>query len=205
MRHLFNALKEHWQIYLGLFLGLVIGLLVGVGFADWKSLVKAFDFKVTDWISSLSTLIIMCFTAVGVMSWKKQKTPDLKSKVAKNIIDFDTHAVLLPSKKFQSIDEIKEYNAIHLKIFWDIEHSLSTLYMFDKSNKQEIDTILGSLLQDINSATSLIEKHARYDEVGRSQLVRLINNRYKNTHPNTTKLFELVVGKSNVVGLNGSS
>ena len=144
----------------------------------------------------------MCFTAVGVMSWKKQKTPDLKSKVAKNIIDFDTHAVLLPSKKFQSIDEIKEYNAIQLKIFWDIEHSLSTLYMFDKSNKQEIDTILGSLLKYINSATSLIEEHYG---IGRYGLVNLINNEYKNIYPNTTKLFELVVGKSNVVGLNGSS
>lgn len=205
MKYLFYALKEHWQIYVGLLLGLIIGLLVGVGFTDWKSLIKGLDSKVTDWISSLSTLIIMCFTAVGVMSWKKQKTPDLKSKVAKNIIDFDTHAVLLPSKKFQSIDEIKEYNAIQLKIFWDIEHSLSTLYMFDKSNKQEIDTILGSLLKYINSATSLIEKHSWHNEIGMHRLVNLINNEYKNIYPNTTKLFELVVGKNNVVGINGSS
>lgn len=49
MRHLFNALKEHWQIYVGLLLGLIIGLLVGIGFADWKSLVKGLDSKVTDW------------------------------------------------------------------------------------------------------------------------------------------------------------
>ena len=62
MKHLFNALKEHWQIYLGLFLGLVIGLLVGVGFADWKSLVKAFDSKVTDWIMSLCTIGILIGT-----------------------------------------------------------------------------------------------------------------------------------------------
>lgn len=62
MRHLFNALKKHWQIYLGLFLGLVIGLLVGVGFADWKSLVKAFDSKVTDWIMSLCTIGILIGT-----------------------------------------------------------------------------------------------------------------------------------------------
>jgi len=62
MRHLFNALKEHWQIYLGLFLGLVIGLLVGVGFADWKSLVKGLDSKVTDWIMSLCTIGILIGT-----------------------------------------------------------------------------------------------------------------------------------------------
>ena len=78
MRHLFNALKEHWQIYLGLFLGLVIGLLVGVGFADWKSLVKAFDSKVTDWISSLSTLLGVCIAWVAANSWKQQKMPDFK-------------------------------------------------------------------------------------------------------------------------------
>lgn len=62
MRHLFNALKEHWQIYVGLLLGLIIGLLVGVGFADWKSLVKAFDSKVTDWIMSLCTIGILIGT-----------------------------------------------------------------------------------------------------------------------------------------------
>ncbi len=62
MKYLFNALKEHCQIYLGLFLGLVIGLLVGIGFADWKSLVKAFDSKVTDWIMSLCTIGILIGT-----------------------------------------------------------------------------------------------------------------------------------------------
>ena len=62
MRHLFNALTEHWQIYVGLLLGLIIGLLVGVGFADWKSLVKAFDSKVTDWIMSLCTIGILIGT-----------------------------------------------------------------------------------------------------------------------------------------------
>lgn len=62
MRHLFNALKEHWQIYVGLLLGLIIGLLVGVGFADWKSLVKGLDSKVTDWIMSLCTIGILIGT-----------------------------------------------------------------------------------------------------------------------------------------------
>lgn len=62
MKYLFNALKEHCQIYLGLFLGLVIGLLVGVGFADWKSLVKGLDSKVTDWIMSLCTIGILIGT-----------------------------------------------------------------------------------------------------------------------------------------------
>ena len=116
--------------------------------------------KITDWISSLSTLIIMLFTAIGISSWKKQKIPDLKSKVARNIIDFDTHAVFFPSKDFKSIDEIKEYHTIQLKIFWDIEHSLSTLYMFDKSYKLEIDNLLVSLLKVINDVTNLIEQNS---------------------------------------------
>lgn len=62
MKHLFNALKEHWQIYVGLLLGLIIGLLVGIGFADWKSLVKGLDSKVTDWIMSLCTIGILIGT-----------------------------------------------------------------------------------------------------------------------------------------------
>lgn len=62
MRHLFNALKKHWQIYVGLLLGLIIGLLVGVAFTDWKSLVKGLDSKVTDWIMSLCTIGILIGT-----------------------------------------------------------------------------------------------------------------------------------------------
>nr|DAS75749.1 MAG TPA: hypothetical protein [Caudoviricetes sp.] len=89
MRHLFNALKEHWQIYLGLFLGLVIGLLVGIGFADWKSLVKAFDSKVTDWISSLSTLLGVCIAWVAANSWKQQKMPDFKKKLLDDLLSFE--------------------------------------------------------------------------------------------------------------------
>ena len=85
MRHLFNALKEHWQIYLGLFLGLIIGLLVGVGFADWKSLVKAFDSKVTDWISSLSTLFGVLIAVNGIYSWKRQKEPEAISDLITSI------------------------------------------------------------------------------------------------------------------------
>lgn len=161
--------------------------------------------KITDWISSLSTFIIMLFTAIGISSWKRQKIPELKSKVARNIIDFDTHAVLLPSRNFKSIDEIKEYNAIQLKICWDIEHALSTLYMFDKSNKCEIDETFIFLIETINKATDLIEKHSRNDELGRYKLVNLINNHYKMVFPKTTNLFNLVVGKNNVVGINGSS
>lgn len=85
MRHLFNALKEHWQIYIGLLLGLIIGLLVGVGFADWKSLVKGFDSKVTDWISSLSTLFGVLIAANGIHSWKKQKEPEAISDLITSI------------------------------------------------------------------------------------------------------------------------
>lgn len=89
MRHLFNALKEHWQIYVGLLLGLIIGLLVGVGFADWKSLVKAFDSKVTDWISSLSTLLGVCIAWVAANSWKQQKMPDFKKKLLDDLLSFE--------------------------------------------------------------------------------------------------------------------
>lgn len=161
--------------------------------------------KITDWISSLSTLIIMLFTAIGISSWKKQKIPDLKSKVARNIIDFDTHAVFFPSKDFKSIDEIKEYHTIQLKIFWDIEHSLSTLYMFDKSYKLEIDNLLVSLLKVINDVTNLIEQNSRINEVRIRKLINDINDDYKTFFPSTTALFKLVVGKNNVVGINDRS
>lgn len=63
MRHLFYALKEHWQIYLGLFLGLVIGLLVGVGFVDWNALIDGrLQVKVTDWIMAGCTFFVLIGT-----------------------------------------------------------------------------------------------------------------------------------------------
>ena len=73
MKNLFYALKEHWQIYVGLLLGLIIGLLVGIGFTDWKSLVKGLDSKVTDWISSLSTLFGIVVAIIGFNNWRKEK------------------------------------------------------------------------------------------------------------------------------------
>ena len=85
MKNLFYALKEHWQIYVGLLLGLIIGLLVGVGFTDWKSLVKGFDSKVTDWISSLSTLFGVLIAVNGIHSWKKQKEPEAISDLITSI------------------------------------------------------------------------------------------------------------------------
>ncbi|OOF38843.1 hypothetical protein BKK49_09065 [Rodentibacter rarus] len=208
---LFVAIKEHWQLYVGLFLGLIIGLLVGIGFVDWKSLVdEQLKVKVTDWLSSLSTMFAMIFTgglliitARAAKSWKEQKTPDLKSVISRNIIDFDTHAVLLTARYFESLYEIIEYNSILLKRCWDIEHSLSALYMFDRSNKKEIDNLFSQLLEIINRVTVLLEKYRNNNNqpnlIQRNSLIKHIDLQYKELFPITRKMFTLVIGKSNVV------
>ena len=108
MKHLFNALKEHWQIYVGLLLGLIIGLLVGVGFADWKSLVKGFDSKVTDWISSLSTLFGVLIAANGIHSWKKQKEPEVIAGVIESIAALHSSINDLTKKYEKKLLEIKD-------------------------------------------------------------------------------------------------
>ena len=108
MRHLFNALKKYWQIYVGLLLGLIIGLLIGVAFADWKSLVKAFDSKVTDWISSLSTLFGVLIAANGIHSWKKQKEPEVIAGVIESIAALHLSINDLTKKYEKKLLEIKD-------------------------------------------------------------------------------------------------
>lgn len=112
MRHLFNALKEHWQIYVGLLLGLIIGLLVGVGFADWKSLVKAFDSKVTDWISSLSTLFGIVVAIIGFNNWRKEKKADLEREIFKDLINFNKDIYLAELKYTELKDNKDQFNEI---------------------------------------------------------------------------------------------
>lgn len=137
MRHLFNALKEHWQIYLGLFLGLVIGLLVGVGFADWKSLVKGFDSKVTDWISSLSTLLGVYIAWVAANSWKQQKAPDLKKKLLDDIIDFGRVCFIYSNNPQKYLDSLPESKVEILRHMLIIDIGFKSLKFFD-SNLSEV-------------------------------------------------------------------
>lgn len=131
MKYLFNALKEHWQIYVGLLLGLIIGLLVGVGFADWKSLVKAFDSKVTDWISAISTVIGVYVAWRVAQSWKQQKIPDLKKKLLADILEFANLSFIYnetPEKYLNSLPESK------VKIFYlisTIDNGFKALKFFD--------------------------------------------------------------------------
>ena len=133
MRHLFNALKEHWQIYVGLLLGLIIGLLVGVGFADWKSLVKAFDSKVTDWISAISTVIGVYVAWRVAQSWKQQKIPDLKKKLLEDILEFGKLCFIYnddPKKYLNSLSESK-IKILYLMSILDI--GFKSLKFFDSS------------------------------------------------------------------------
>ncbi|HHF4974722.1 TPA: hypothetical protein ACPO38_000094 [Haemophilus influenzae] len=180
MRHLFNALKEHWQIYVGLLLGLIIGLLVGVGFADWKSLVKGLDSKVTDWVSSISAFLGMIFTG-GILfisakvakSWKEQKTPDAKSAIVENLITYDSivnHLMV----EFNHTDNTIRYEKIlttYISLFNQlsiIESSIIKFYFFDSTEKKEIDNLYLNLRDSLNSFAKEISKYLNINIQGKS-------------------------------------
>ena len=182
MRHLFNALKEHWQIYVGLLLGLTIGLLVGVGFADWKSLVKAFDSKVTDWISSISAFLGMFFTG-GILfisakvakSWKEQKTPDAKSAIVENLITYDSiinHLMV----EFNHTENTIRYEKIlttYISLFNQlsiIESSIIKFYFFDSTEKKEIDNLYLDLRDSLNNFAKEISKYLNINIQGKEML-----------------------------------
>ena len=171
MRHLFNALKVHWQIYVGLLLGLIIGLLVGIGFADWKSLVKGLDSKVTDWISAISTVIGVYVAWRVAQSWKQQKAPDLKKKLLDDLIDFGRVCFIYndnPQKYLDSLPESKVEILRHVSIidigfkslkFFDpnlsdvlikkiddFEIELHKLFIKKETDKSKLTTIFGDII-----------------------------------------------------------
>ena len=137
MRHLFNALKEHWQIYVGLLLGLVIGLLVGVGFADWKSLVKAFDSKVTDWVSSLSTLFGVLIAVVGFNSWRTQKHFDLEIKYLETLKTIQQKCLSLRSDLRLTRIELHEICDRHINQMLSLHVELEVNTLIVQKNKDE--------------------------------------------------------------------
>lgn len=128
MKNLFYALKEHWQIYVGLLLGLIIGLLVGIGFTDWKSLVKGLDSKVTDWVMSLCTIGILIGTWKAAAYAKKaahqaqvqnnniiiSKIDDMQSELTRDINNITTSVNDLDSKCKSIIDNLPiNFNVIY--------------------------------------------------------------------------------------------
>lgn len=137
MKHLFYALKEHWQIYVGLLLGLIIGLLVGVGFTDWKSLVKGFDSKVTDWISSLSTLLGVCIAWVAANSWKQQKMPDFKKKLLDDLLSFEKlfFVYLYDLEKLKNNRKLFEIESISSLAVLEIDFESARFFDYTLSTK----------------------------------------------------------------------
>lgn len=142
MKYLFYALKEHWQIYVGLLLGLIIGLLVGVGFTDWKSLVKGLDSKVTDWVMSLCTIGILIGTWKAAAYAKKaahqaqvqnnniiiSKIDDMQSELTRDINNITTSVNALDSKCKMIIDESSIYpNVIYSSYIYEILKTIKDL------------------------------------------------------------------------------
>ena len=169
MKNLFYALKEHWQIYVGLLLGLIIGLLVGIGFTDWKSLVKGLDSKVTDWISSLSTLLGVCIAWRAAQSWKQQKAPDLKKKLLDDIIDFGRVCFIYnndPQEYLNSLPESKVEILRHMSI---IDIGFKSLKFFDPN----LSEVLVKKVDDFD-----IELHRLFtqNETDKSKLTTIFGN-----------------------------
>ena len=182
MKYLFYALKEHWQIYVGLLLGLIIGLLVGVGFTDWKSLVKGFDSKVTDWISSISAFLGMFFTG-GILfisakvakSWKEQKTPDAKSAIVESLITYDSiiNHLIIEFNHTQNTIRYEKILTTYISLFNQlsiIESSIIKFYFFDSTEKEEIDNLYLELRDSLNNFAKEISKYLNINIQGRKIL-----------------------------------
>jgi uncharacterized 23.2 kDa protein in int-C1 intergenic region len=181
MKNLFYALKEHWQIYVGLLLGLIIGLLVGIGFADWKSLVKGFDSKVTDWVMSLCTIGILIGTWKAAAYAKKaahqaqvqnnniiiSKIDDMQSELTRDINNITTSVNDLDSKCKSIIDNLPiNFNVIYSS---DIDKILKKIRDLTKLNdemniyKYRLFLIHIIDFKDFNNLTDFFDNLQDYD------------------------------------------
>ncbi len=171
MKNLFYALKEHWQIYVGLLLGLIIGLLVGIGFTDWKSLVKGFDSKVTDWISSLSTLLGVCIAWVAANSWKQQKMPDFKKKLLDDLLSFEKlfFVYLYDLEKLKNNRKLFEIESISSLAVLEIDFESARFFDYTLSTKlleklEEMEKTLNKIFSQ--------EEHLSIDNKELSSMLR---------------------------------
>lgn len=169
MKHLFNALKEHWQIYVGLLLGLIIGLLVGIGFTDWKSLVKGFDSKVTDWISAISTAVGICIAWRAAQSWKQQKAPDLKKKLLDDMIDFGRVCFIYQNNPQEYLDSLPESRIEILRHMSIIDIGFKSLKFFDP-NLSEV------LIKKFDDFKIELDKLFTQKEPDKSELTTIFSN-----------------------------
>lgn len=181
MKNLFYALKEYWQIYVGLLLGLIIGLLVGIGFTDWKSLVKGLDSKVTDWVMSLCTIGILIGTWKAAAYAKKaahqaqvqnnniiiSKIDDMQSELTRDINNITTSVNDLDSKCKSIIDNLPiNFNVIYSS---DIDKILKKIRDLTKLNdemniyKYRLFLIHIIDFKDFNNLTDFFDNLQDYD------------------------------------------
>ena len=181
MKNLFYALKEHWQIYVGLLLGLIIGLLVGIGFTDWKALVKGLDSKVTDWVMSLCTIGILIGTWKAAAYAKKaahqaqvqnnniiiSKIDDMQSELTRDINNITTSVNDLDSKCKSIIDNLPiNFNVIYSS---DIDKILKKIRDLTKLNdemniyKYKLFLIHIIDFKDFNNLTDFFDNLQDYD------------------------------------------
>ena len=200
MKHLFTALKEHWQIYLGLFLGLVIGLLVGVGFADWKSLVKGFDSKVTDWVMSLCTIGILIGTWKAAAYAKKaahqaqvqnnnviiSKIDDMQSELIRDIDNITASVEDLDSICESIIDNLPIYfNVIHSGDINKIKRTIKMLKnQSDEINIYKYRLFLIKIInfECFNKLTGFFYKIQSYQDKFKEIDIALMNNKDTKEH-----------------------
>lgn len=70
------------------------------------------DVKITDWISSLSTLFGIAVAIIGFNNWRKEKKVDLEREIFKDLINFNKDIYLAKLKYTELKDNKNQFNEI---------------------------------------------------------------------------------------------
>ena len=127
--------------------------------------------KITDWISSISAFIAMGFTggllivtAKAAKSWREQRLPDARSAIIENLITYDgiINNLMVEFNHAGNAIRYEKILTTYLSLFNQlsiIESSIMKYYLFDLTQKKEVDELYLKLRDRLNDFAKEVSKY----------------------------------------------
>lgn len=151
------------KIYLYATIYFIVGLLIGILVLIVKVEPNFINSKLSDWISSLSSLVVSIFTIMLYMtakktavSWREQREPEAVKKIIKSLISFSQLSFRLKQQKNITQNDFQNYR----DKFEEIEPSLIYLFHFTEESRTEIENLYREMWISINNIQDYVFNNA---------------------------------------------
>ena len=130
------------------------------------------DVKITDWISSLSTLFGIAVAIIGFNNWRKEKKVDLEREIFKDLINFNKDIYLAKLKYIALKDNKDQFNEIsdffnnQLNISFNNSRASVRFYLYFTKKEQKNEHIEMKQLAEKTIDPLYNELNALHNELG---------------------------------------